>query len=138
MKQVFSGATAHIVPLPKEVDAATLATLTDEELTQVLHRGLKEEDSWVFKVNPDLIVRQIGDEWMLVPTGEFAQHFNGMVSLNLFSHYIWQQFEEPNTLGAVLSAAHDEFDDPNHMLDIQVRYLVQQYVQMELFMMITN
>ncbi len=138
MKEIFCGATAHIIPLPKEVDATKLATLTSEELAEVMHRGLKEEDGWVFKVNPDLIVRQIGDEWMLVPTGEFAQHFNGMISLNVFSHFVWQQFEEPNTLGAVLRAAHDEFDDPNHMLDIQVRHLVQEYVQMGLFKIIMN
>ena len=134
MKQVFSGATAHIVPLPKEVDAATLVTLTDEALAQLLHRGLKEEDSWVFKVNPDLIVRQIGDEWMLVPTGEFAQHFNGMISQNEFSHFIWNQFTEPRSIGEVLQAVHAEFEEDAPTMDIEVRRQIEDFVRMGLIL----
>lgn len=111
-------------------DATMLASLTDEELQNVLCRSRQVEEELVFQVNPDVIVREIGDEWMLVPTGTFAQHFNGMISLNFISHYILQQFEQPNSLGAVLSAAHGEFDDPNHMLDIQVRKLVVDFTQM--------
>ncbi len=132
MKQVFSGAIAHIVPLTKEVDAATLATLTDEELAQMLHRGLKEEDSWVFKVNPDFIVRQIGDEWMLVPTGEFAQHFNGMISQNEFSHFIWNQFTEPRSIGEVMKAVHAEFEEDIRDMDMEARHQIEDFVLMGL------
>lgn len=134
MKQAFSAATAHIVPLPKEVDATTLATLTDEELALVLHRGLKEEDSWVFMVNPDLILRQIGDEWMLVPTGEFAQHFNGMISQNEFSHFIWNQFTEPHSIGEVLSAVREEFEDDEGNMDIEVRHQIEDFARMGLIL----
>lgn len=130
MKQVFTKPLAHIMPLPQGDDATMLAALTDEELHDVLCRSRQIEDELVFQVNPDVIMREIGDEWMLIPTGTFAQHFNGMISLNFFSHYILQQFEQPNSLGAVLSAAHDEFDDPHHMLDIQVRKLVMDFAQM--------
>ena len=134
MKQAFSAATAHSVPLPKEVEATTLATLTDEELAQVLQCGLKEEDSWVFMVNPDLICREIGDEWMLVPTGEFAQHFNGMISQNEFSHFIWNQFTESRSIGEVLHAVHAEFEEDSSTMDIEVRHQIEDFVRMGLIL----
>lgn len=130
MKQCFTKPLAHIMPLPQGDDATMLAALTDEELHDVLCRSRQIEEEQVYQVNPDLVVREIGDEWMLIPTGTYTQHFNGMISLNLFSHYIFQQFEQPNSLGAVLSAAHEQFDNPHHMLDIQVRKLVMDFAQM--------
>lgn len=138
MKQVFTKPLAHIMPLPQGNDATMLAALTDEELHDVFCRSRQIEEEQVYQVNPDLIVREIGDEWMLIPTGTFAQHFNGMISLNLFSHYILHQFEQPNSFGAVLNAAHDEFDDPHHMLDIQVRKLVMDFAQMGVLARINN
>lgn len=138
MKQVFTKPLAHFIPLPQGNDATMLATLTDEELHDVLCRSRQVEEEQVYQVNPDLIVREIGDEWMLVPTGEFAQHFNGMISLNFFSHYILQQFEQPTSLGAVLSAAHEQFNDPHHMLDIQVRKLVVDFAQMGVLARVKN
>ena len=134
MKEVFTKAVAHFITLIDDVDATTLSAKSEEELVHIVRRSKDAEDEFTVQVNPDLIVREIGDQWLLVPTGEFAQQFNGMISLNIFSHFVWQQFEQPNSLGAVLRAAHDQFEDPHHMLDIQVRHLVQDYARMGLFL----
>jgi len=134
----FKKPLGHFVLLPDDVDAGALAGMSDAELEKILRRSKNVEDSFSFKVNPEMIVRQIGDHWMLVPTGKYAQRFNGVISLNVFSYFVWKQFEQPNSLGSVLRAAHDQFEDPHHMLDIQVRNLVQDYVRMGLFMRIIN
>ncbi len=130
MKEIFTKAVAHFITLIDDVDAITLSAKSDEELAHIVRRSKDAEDEFTFQVNPDLIVREIGDQWLLVSTGDFAQHFNGMISPNVFRHFVWQQFEQPNSLGAVLRAAHGEFDDPHHMMDIQVRHLVQEYALM--------
>jgi len=138
MKKNYTKAMVHFLPLTGDVDAANLAALTDEQLADVLHRSEETEERVMYLANPDLIEREIGDEWMLVPTGRFSQNFNGIIQLNIFSHFVWQQFEEPNTLGAVLDAAHKHFNDPHHMLDIQVRELVTRYAKMGMFGVVKN
>ena len=138
MKGVFTKPVAHFMPLAKGMDTNCLASSSQDELTRIYKICKDAEDSFVFQVNPDVLVREIANEWVLVPTGEFAQQFNGMISLNIFSHFVWQQFEKPNTLGAALQATHDQFDDPHRMMDIQVRHLVQEYALMGLFKKVDN
>ena len=89
---------------------------------------LRAEEKLVFKANPDFVVRQIGDEFLLVPTGKFAQDFNGMISLNETGHYLIERFATPTTLGEVLNQAAQEFDDPEHQLSHDIRYTVRLYL----------
>lgn len=43
--------------------------------------------------NPDLIMRTIAGESLLIPTGKLAQRFNGMVTLNPVAAFIWENLE---------------------------------------------
>lgn len=43
--------------------------------------------------NPDLIMRTIAGESLLIPTGKLAQQFNGMVTLNAVAAFIWEHLE---------------------------------------------
>jgi len=44
--------------------------------------------------NPDLILRTIAGENVLIPTGKLASVFNGMISLNGPAAFIWEKMEE--------------------------------------------
>ncbi len=132
MKQVFSRPVSHIVPLAEGIDVRTLAELPEQELAQVWHACRQAEDSRVFQVNPDIIPREIGDEWMLIPTGTFAQHFNGMISQNEFSHFIWNQFTEPRSIGEVMKAVHAEFEEDIRDMDMEARHQIEDFVRMGL------
>lgn len=46
------------------------------------------------KKNPDLILRCIAGENVLIPTGKMASVFNGMISLNGVAAFIWEKMEE--------------------------------------------
>jgi len=138
MKRAFLKPVLHIVPLPKGTDVAMLSQHSDEELLKVYRQGKQEEEDVVLRANPDIIVREIGDEWILVPTGEMAQYFNGMVSLNEFGHFIWQQFAEPCSIGQVLQAARECYGDTNHMQDIEIRSFIKEYFLMGLFLINGN
>lgn len=107
--------------------------MVDEAFCEVFMQCIEAEDSRVFQVNPDIIVRQIGDEWLLIPTGEFAQHFNGMISLNEFSHFVWQQLEQPLSVREVLNAVQAEYEDEDNTMEIEVRRLMEDYVNLGLF-----
>ena len=42
--------------------------------------------------NEDYILREIAGETILVPTGASADHFNGMLTLNETSRFLWELF----------------------------------------------
>ncbi len=134
MKQVFSRPVSHIVPLAEGIDVRTLAELPEQELAQVWHACRQVEDSRVFQVNPDIIPREIGDEWMLIPTGTFAQNFNGMISQNEFSHFVWHQFAEPRAIAEVMQAVHAEYEDSTYVMDVEVHRLIEDYANMGLLL----
>lgn len=46
------------------------------------------------KKNPELIMRNIAGETVLIPTGSFAGKFNGMISLNGVAAFIWEQMDQ--------------------------------------------
>lgn len=134
MKQVFSRPVSHIVPLAEGIDARTLVELPEQELAQAWYACRQAEDCRVFQVNPDIIPREIGDEWMLIPTGTFAQNFNGMISQNEFSHFVWHQFAEPRAIAEVMQAVHAEYEDATHVMDVEVHRLIEDYVNMGLLL----
>ena len=103
-------------------------TLTEKELSVFYQEWKSQEETRTFVQNPNIIERQIGDEWLLVPTGEFAQHWNGMISLNEIAHFIWSSFKEPTSLQQALQKARESYNDPNHALDIEVRSFVYEYL----------
>ena len=97
MKRVFNKPVWYYIPV-EGVESTTLASLSDEELLRVLEQGKQREDQKVYQVNPNFIMTQVADEWLVVPTGEMAQQFNGMMSLNASSRFVWEQFQTPNSI----------------------------------------
>ena len=135
MKEVFTKPVALFIPLVEGMDARCLTNLSHDELEDIVFQCKEALDSRIYQQNPDILIRNVGDEWVMVPTGELAQRFNGMISLNIFSQFVWQQFDEqPHSEGEVLRAARMQFDDPEHMLDVQVRKLISDFARMGLLL----
>ena len=125
MKRGYFKPIFLIIPTKESVKADALK---DNELSTYYKDFKSTQESRVFLQNPNLIERQIGDEWLLVPTGEFAQQWNGMISLNEMAHYLWAQFKKPTSMGEVLQNALEEYNDPHHALEIEVRNFVYEYL----------
>ena len=51
-----------------------------------------------------------------------------MISLNEMAHFLWAQFKEAATMQQVLQHAREEFNDPHHALEIEVRNFVYEYL----------
>lgn len=127
MKRGYIKPIFLIVPNAKG-SSVKVDTLNDGELSTFYQECKSAEESRTFIQNPNIIERQIGDEWLLVPTGEFAQQWNGMISLNEMAHFLWTQFKEAATMQQVLQHAREEFNDPHHALEIEVRNFVYEYL----------
>lgn len=115
-----------VVPCASD-NSIKASALTDNELSVFYQEWKSQEETRSFVQNPNIIERQIGDEWLLVPTGDFAQHWNGMISLNEIAHFIWSLFKEPTSLKQALLKARESFNDPNNALEHEVRSFVYEY-----------
>ena len=124
MKHVFNKPVWYYFPLEEGVDRTALATLPDAELQAVLQHAKQQEDQKLYQINPNFILTQVADEWLVVPTGEMAQQFNGMMSLNGSSHYVWELFQQPNSIAAVLQALKDRYEGDAGDIEVELRQFV--------------
>ena len=125
MKRVFNKPVWYYIPV-EGVEPTTLASLSDEELLRVLEQGKQREDQKVYQVNPNFIMTQVADEWLVVPTGEMAQQFNGMMSLNASSRFVWEQFQTPNSICQVLQALKERYEGNAGDMEVELRQFVSR------------
>lgn len=62
------------------------------------------------KTNKSFILREIAGENILVATGEAAQVFNGMITLNEVASFIWKNIDECKTVDKLIASILEEFD----------------------------
>lgn len=62
------------------------------------------------KINKNFMLRKIAGENLIVATGEAAQIFNGMITLNDVATYIWENVDECQTVDMLVKKLLTEFD----------------------------
>ena len=62
------------------------------------------------KVNGEFILREVVGEYVLVPVGETALKFNGIVSLNDVGAEIWKGLQQGENREALLCRILDAFE----------------------------
>ena len=62
------------------------------------------------KRTKEFIKRNIAGEIVLVPSGETAQEFNGMVTLTGTGEFIWEHIEETKDFHHLIQLSLDEYD----------------------------
>ncbi len=62
------------------------------------------------KKNPELILRRIADDTVLIPTGSFAAKFNGMISLNGVASFIWEQMDKVESREELVQMILDRYE----------------------------
>ena len=98
-------ATANIIrvfcgPMPEDV----LALHSAIQKNQIL----KEEPD--MKAKAGFVLRNVVDEYILMPTGDNISKFNGTVLLNEVSAFVWEKLQNPMSRSDLLSAILDEFE----------------------------
>ncbi len=87
---------------PTTEDAMALCSAIQEG------KYLKEEKD--MKANPGFILRNVVDEYILMPTGDNIGKFNGTVLLNEVSALVWEKLQNPISREDLLKAILDEFE----------------------------
>ena len=58
----------------------------------------------------EFILREIADEYILIPTGSTTEQFNGMITLTETAAFIYQHIEEASTFEELIHMITSEYD----------------------------
>lgn len=58
----------------------------------------------------EFMLREIVGEAVLIPTGETAAHFNGLISVNELGKFIWENYEKAQDEDELLGFILDEYE----------------------------
>ena len=79
-------------------------------LYSVIQKQEYLEEEKDMKANPGFILRNVVDEYILMPTGDNIGKFNGTVLLNEVSALVWEKLQNPISREDLLKAILDEFE----------------------------
>lgn len=82
------------------------------------------------KRNTNFILREIAGENILVATGEAAQIFNGMITLNEVASFIWNNIDECETVDKLIASILGEFDIDKETAKRDVENFTTQLIRM--------
>lgn len=85
-----------------------------------------------YKTSPNFLLREIGDEYILIPIGEASVLSNSIMTLNDTCHFLWNEFQAPRTIEEVIIEAKKVYDNPKGVLEQGVYQFVREYLQIGL------
>ena len=62
------------------------------------------------KIKEGFVLRQVADNWVVLPVGQASVNFNGMISLNESGALLWRTLEQGGDRIALAEALLDEYD----------------------------
>jgi hypothetical protein len=62
------------------------------------------------KIKSGYIMREVSDNYVVVPTGQATVDFNGMITLNETGAFLWKQLVEEKTLDQLAENFMKEYD----------------------------
>ncbi len=62
------------------------------------------------KVNPLFVLREIADEYVVIPVGDEASRVSGIISLNEQGAFLWKLLDSDQTEETLVDALTEEFD----------------------------
>lgn len=62
------------------------------------------------KIKPGFILRSVGKNLVVLPTGGARLDFNGMISLNTVGAFLWERLQTPQTVVSLLDAMTAKYE----------------------------
>lgn len=120
-KRAYSAPLMHVVMNAGNLSNEQMINLSIDEMESYMNQCRQAEYAMRFKANPNFLCRQVADEALLVPVGPAAQYFNGMISIDEVSYFLWQHLQEYTTIPQLISQAQQEYNDPKGLMELDVR-----------------
>ncbi|MCR5565569.1 MAG: PqqD family peptide modification chaperone [Clostridiales bacterium] len=105
---------ANVTHLARQAEMVRIFSGPTGEDARLLYNALikqeylKEETD--MKAKPGFVLRNVVDEYILMPTGENIGKFNGTVLLNAVSAFVWEKLQNPMSRDDLLKAILNEFE----------------------------
>ncbi len=64
------------------------------------------------KRNPDFLLKNVAGKQVLVPVGQAAAAFPGMITVNDSGRFIWEFLEQEHTFGELIEAMTSRYEVP--------------------------
>ncbi len=77
------------------------------------------------KIKKGFILRVVGGESVVVPVGEAAKNFHGMINLNETGAFLWRFFAEEHTEAEAVQALCAEYDATPEQVEGDVARFVE-------------
>lgn len=62
------------------------------------------------KIKEGYMLREVAGSYVVVPLGQAALDFNGMITLNEMGAFLWKKLEQGSTKEALLEAVLEEYE----------------------------
>lgn len=62
------------------------------------------------KIKEGFVLRQVADNWVVLPVGQASVNFNGMLSLNESGALLWRTLEQGGDRNALADALLNEYE----------------------------
>lgn len=86
------------------------------------------------KITKDIIMREIAGETVLLPVGELAVRFQGIMSLNETGVFLWKHMQEDCTEDTLVQAIVEEYDTTEACARKDVRAFIKQLQEQDLLL----
>lgn len=133
MKRLYKTPKLYQFPNMGKLSSKQLSLLSDKELTQYIEQSKEIEYTKVYKVNPNIVMREVDGDCLLIPTGNDIA-INGLITLNHIAQFLWQQFRTPSTIPEVLTKAKEKYDDEEGCMEQEIRCFVNDYIGINFIM----
>lgn len=80
--------------------------------------------------NNDFVMREIAGETFLIPVGEIAKQFNGMITLNGMSAFIWKSLENVKSEEELIEEIMAVYEVEEDQVKTDIRDFLEQMKKM--------
>lgn len=78
------------------------------------------------KIEKEFVLREIADEYVIIPTGKTVLEFNGLISVNEVGASIWKMLQKETDFEALVRGILDEYDVEENVVREDVsEFLIQ-------------
>ncbi len=73
------------------------------------------------KITKQFVLREIADEYIIVPTGNTAFTFNGIITVNGIGAFLWRELQEEVTFDQLVGKVLEEYETDRATAEADVR-----------------
>lgn len=78
------------------------------------------------KIEKEYILREIADDYIIVPVGKAALEFNGMITVNETGAFLWNQLTKGTTKEELVHAMLEEYE----VSEDEARIDIEEFLQL--------